>query len=188
MTVRIRKAISVRMFLADAGYLIKKAREEKGWTLRQLASKLDMDASYIGDIENGKQKFSSINTLIRLSNEIGLSPLDVFSMLIAGPDSQEQQTPKKESTDPAEEELINEITSAVRAYLNKKASEDIAPQPSRAEQIMAEKTAMLNANYEAQKAAGLLPPERPFGPRFSEQEAGPVEEEKEPVHENNRSE
>lgn len=66
---------------------IRREREERGWTLQQLAERADVSVSYLSEIEQGKKR-PSLKVARRLSQTLGLPP----SLVFAGPAPEEQGT------------------------------------------------------------------------------------------------
>lgn len=56
--------------------LLKKLREEKGITIRQLASMLDVDHTVITKIENKRRKIDALELFV-YANVLGLSAEDI---------------------------------------------------------------------------------------------------------------
>jgi transcriptional regulator with XRE-family HTH domain len=70
--------------LSSHGELIKKARLEKGYTLRQLAEKIGFSHDYIHGIEKGRQR-GSFQILVKLAEALDIpkeSLLDQVGLLI----------------------------------------------------------------------------------------------------------
>ena len=57
----------------DIGKLIKKKREELGFSIRELAKKIDMSPVYLCNIENGKRNLPSDYKLLLIANVLFLS-------------------------------------------------------------------------------------------------------------------
>lgn len=57
----------------DIGNLIKKKREELGFSIRELAKKIDMSPVYLCNIENGKRNLPSDYKLLLIANVLFLS-------------------------------------------------------------------------------------------------------------------
>ena len=55
------------------GINIRNRRKEKKYTLEQLAEKLDVSATFIGQIERAKGK-PSLETLVKIANVLEISP------------------------------------------------------------------------------------------------------------------
>lgn len=55
----------------DTGAVIRQARKEKGYTLAQLAARVDMSTSYMSDIEHGRAQ-PSLKVLRALVDELGI--------------------------------------------------------------------------------------------------------------------
>ncbi len=54
------------------GEKIRKQRKEKGYTLEQLAERLDVSTTFIGQIERAKG-IPSLETLVKIANELEVS-------------------------------------------------------------------------------------------------------------------
>lgn len=61
----------------DIGRKVRQERLKQGWTQEELAERIDMCASFVGQIERGV-KTISMETLERLSRAFGLSSADFF--------------------------------------------------------------------------------------------------------------
>jgi transcriptional regulator with XRE-family HTH domain len=59
------------------GSNLKKIREEKGFSLRELSTKCDIDDSKISKIENGKFNIQ-LSTLIELAKGLGIEPKELL--------------------------------------------------------------------------------------------------------------
>jgi len=59
----------------NIGRKVRQERLKRGWTLEALAEKVDMNASFIGQIERG-DKTASFDTLDRLSAIFGMNTAD----------------------------------------------------------------------------------------------------------------
>lgn len=57
---------------------IKKIRSEKGLTLRQLSKLSDVASGYISDLENGRRKNPSLETMTRISKALSKPVQDIF--------------------------------------------------------------------------------------------------------------
>lgn len=57
----------------DIGKLIKNKREELGYSIRELAKKIDMSPVYLCNIENGKRNLPSDYKLLLIANVLFLS-------------------------------------------------------------------------------------------------------------------
>ena len=66
----------------DIGKLIKKKREELGFSIRELAKKIDMSPVYLCNIENGKRNLPSDYKLLLIANVLLYA-----TMFIIGVDS-----------------------------------------------------------------------------------------------------
>ena len=64
----------------EVGLRIAKARKAKSLTQEQLASKVGLDRSYVGWIEQGRRR-PSLQTLQRVSKAVGSSLGDLFKGL-----------------------------------------------------------------------------------------------------------
>ncbi|HHW14491.1 MAG TPA: transcriptional regulator [Firmicutes bacterium] len=57
---------------------VRREREERGWTLQQLAERAGLSVSYLSEIEQGKKR-PSLKVARRLSQTLGLPPTAIFS-------------------------------------------------------------------------------------------------------------
>ena len=57
----------------NIGRIIKKKREELGYSIRELAKKIDMSPVYLCNIENGKRNLPSDYKLLLIANVLFLS-------------------------------------------------------------------------------------------------------------------
>ncbi|GAA0115230.1 helix-turn-helix transcriptional regulator [Clostridium senegalense] len=57
---------------------LKKIRKEKDLTLRQLSKLSDVAAGYISDLENGRRKNPSFETMQKLSKALNKTVQDIF--------------------------------------------------------------------------------------------------------------
>lgn len=64
--------------LLKLGLQIKKIREEKKITQQQLAEKVGVDLSYIGNIEIGAKR-PSLQTLFKIAEELKVKVRDLFT-------------------------------------------------------------------------------------------------------------
>jgi transcriptional regulator with XRE-family HTH domain len=62
----------------DFAGAVRQEREERGWTLQQLAERAGLSVSYLSEIEQGKKR-PSLKVARRLSRTLGLPPTVVFS-------------------------------------------------------------------------------------------------------------
>lgn len=65
---------------ADAiqfGAIIKRLRNQRGWTLADLARASSMNATYLGVIERG-ENLPSLTSLFRLSNVFGIPAAEII--------------------------------------------------------------------------------------------------------------
>ena len=62
------------------GGLVRSARDERGWTMRTLAKKAEISASYVSAIEKGKS-YPSKEVAGRLASALGLDPEMVESLI-----------------------------------------------------------------------------------------------------------
>lgn len=71
--------------LKTIGDVTRPAREEKGWSLRTLALKVKLSASYLSRLENG-EKNATPQTLTKIAKALGIdqTPLHQISALRAG--------------------------------------------------------------------------------------------------------
>ncbi|MBN8200522.1 helix-turn-helix domain-containing protein [Bacillus sp. NTK034] len=60
----------------EVGLKLKKLREEKGYSMREVGERIGIDHSYVGKIEKGK--IPSLNTLKRLCNLYDISVSSLF--------------------------------------------------------------------------------------------------------------
>jgi len=63
------------------GLIMQRLRNERGWTLQQLAKATGMNSRYLGTMERGGN-VPSISTLILLSNVYGVDPPEVLREMI----------------------------------------------------------------------------------------------------------
>lgn len=63
------------------GLHLKRLREEKGLSLRSLASNCDLDDSQISKIENGKTNIQ-LSTLFELAKGLGIEPKELLKFKI----------------------------------------------------------------------------------------------------------
>jgi len=63
------------------GLILQRLRNERGWTLQQLAKATGMNSRYLGTMERGGN-VPSISTLILLSNVYGVYPPEVLREMI----------------------------------------------------------------------------------------------------------
>lgn len=65
--------------MAEMGFAgeIRRGREERGWTLQQLAERAGLSVSYLSEIEQGKKR-PSLRIARRLSQALGLPPSAIF--------------------------------------------------------------------------------------------------------------
>ncbi len=63
--------------LKSIGQKIVQIRKDKGYSQEDLAGFVDMDRSYLSEIENG-QKNLSVMMLIRISNALDVKPEDIL--------------------------------------------------------------------------------------------------------------
>lgn len=66
--------------MTEFAKLIQNKRKEKGYTLEELANKLDVDKSYISKLENDKVPAPSVNFIRRMS-EVLLIDFEQLSLL-----------------------------------------------------------------------------------------------------------
>ena len=64
------------------GHYIKTLRTDKGWTLTQLAAKLDIDSANLSKIENGKREFDE-KRLGKLCKVFKLDKLEMERELVS---------------------------------------------------------------------------------------------------------
>ena len=64
--------------LVRFGRRVRKLRLKRGWTQAQLAKRLGMDKSYLGDVERGKRNISSVKLEI-IAKGFGLSMSQLFA-------------------------------------------------------------------------------------------------------------
>lgn len=96
------------------GGRIKEIRAKTGMTQEELAEKCDINSKYLSNIERGKEN-PTLNTIIKLSQSLGVEPYDLFTCL----DSQDPAKAKaliklllkKAST--AQQKTISKILSAI---------------------------------------------------------------------------
>ncbi|MCX8075211.1 MAG: helix-turn-helix domain-containing protein [Clostridia bacterium] len=60
------------------GKRIKQARHKKGYTQQELAELVGISSNFLGNIERG-QKLPSIDTLIKISNELKITLDSIFT-------------------------------------------------------------------------------------------------------------
>ena len=70
---------TVEVMLTEVGDQIKALRKDKGLSQQQLATKANLDRSYISAVEHGKQKVSFI-TLKRISDALGIAVSDLITV------------------------------------------------------------------------------------------------------------
>lgn len=63
------------------GHVLKEERLKKGFTQQQLADFSGMDRAYISELERGLL-MPSLETLFKLSTELGLKPQDFVERLV----------------------------------------------------------------------------------------------------------
>lgn len=63
----------VKDILKNIGEMIRTARNNKGWSMAQLAEKSGISSSLISDLENNKGKVPNIFTLISIARALNLS-------------------------------------------------------------------------------------------------------------------
>ena len=64
----------------EVGDAIQRAREAKGWTLRQLAEQTDIDFGYIGRLERGEIRRPGAGQLQRLANALDVDIEDFYGL------------------------------------------------------------------------------------------------------------
>src|SRR4051812_37472932 len=69
---------------AEVGIRLRRARVDRGLSLREVARRLDISASALSQIETGKSR-ASVRTLYALTTELGLS----LDQLFADPECEE---------------------------------------------------------------------------------------------------
>lgn len=62
----------------DFSSAVRREREERGWTLQQLAERAGLSVSYLSEIEQGKKR-PSLKVARRLSQTLGLPPTAIFT-------------------------------------------------------------------------------------------------------------
>ncbi|MDI6871781.1 MAG: helix-turn-helix transcriptional regulator [Bacillota bacterium] len=62
----------------DFASAVRREREERGWTLQQLAERAGLSVSYLSEIEQGKKR-PSLKVARRLSQTLGLPPTAIFT-------------------------------------------------------------------------------------------------------------
>lgn len=70
---------------------VRRERDERGWTLQQLAERAGLSISYLSEIEQGKKR-PSLKVARRLSQALGLPPTVIFT----SPPPEEQGKPEGE--------------------------------------------------------------------------------------------
>lgn len=71
--------------------MLKNKRKKLGISQRKLGEKLKLDRSYISKVENGKFTNVSLDFIKKISKELDLCPVDVFSFFL----QQIEKTSKK---------------------------------------------------------------------------------------------
>jgi transcriptional regulator with XRE-family HTH domain len=64
----------------EVGHAIQRAREAKGWTLRQLAEEADIDFGYIGRLERGEIRRPGAGRLQRLASALDVDIEDFYGL------------------------------------------------------------------------------------------------------------
>lgn len=96
------------------GSKLKLLRNEKDYTLKELAERTDLSISFISDIENGRRN-PSLENLVKLAGALGV-PADILL-------SDEQRLTKTKTiaahkTDGYNDNLTPEEQAAVRAFID----------------------------------------------------------------------
>ena len=63
--------------ISNIGSKIRKERRSKGFSQSDLSKKLDISASYLNLLESGQRRLTAM-LLIKVGNELGLSPEDIL--------------------------------------------------------------------------------------------------------------
>lgn len=61
------------MNLRIAGMILKAKRQQHGWTLQDVSDKTKLTKAYLSQIESGKSKNPSINSLMNVCSVLGVS-------------------------------------------------------------------------------------------------------------------
>ena len=73
------------------GQNIRKVRHKLGWTIEDLAEKVELSSNFVGNIERG-QGTASVHTLIKLMRALGCNANDIFEGVIEGIDWSDAET------------------------------------------------------------------------------------------------
>jgi transcriptional regulator with XRE-family HTH domain len=99
---------------------IKKRREDLGWTQRQFAEIVNMDQSYIGRLETGKQ-LGSVESLITIAKALKVRPGYAIDLLADTlPDEEKRILPTIELPEILEVEDIKAIEEFIKYWTERR--------------------------------------------------------------------
>ncbi len=100
------------------GHVVRELRDKKGLTQKELASRLDVTASFLSQLENN-QISPSINTLIQLCRTLDVSPLHFFGREFT---SKEESWLLRRGINPNEAVTIEEGVKGLEVFTDEKLS------------------------------------------------------------------
>lgn len=68
-----------RQIAKRLGRVVRKRREDAGWSQIRLAEKADLNFNYVGSIERG-EKLASVVTVVRIARALGLSGSELMRL------------------------------------------------------------------------------------------------------------
>ena len=112
-SVKIKIEVGVNVLNYELlGKQIRKQRKEKKYTLEQLAEKLDVSTTFIGQIERAKG-IPSLETLVKIANVLEIS---IDSLLFG--DLNNKVTELTQTFTPKEKELLLKNIEIINEYRN----------------------------------------------------------------------
>ena len=101
---------------AALGSRIKALRRQRGLSQEQLASKADITAQYVSNIERGREN-PTLDLLLRLAAALRVSPVDVFDFDAQALDRRTLQAEIRKLTDTQDLERLRLAVKLLRAVL-----------------------------------------------------------------------
>lgn len=104
---------SFEMNYRDMGKRVRKQRQLIGMTQQELADLVGVSTSFVGHVERGSRK-ASLETLVALSNALGVSVDYLLAGSLQGPDAEAPSN----NMDPSRRMVIREILMTLQEHLS----------------------------------------------------------------------